>query len=44
MPECNLRFVGVAVDEAGMAVDNIIDHMSGIQRARRGIALSRTTA
>jgi hypothetical protein len=44
MPECNLRFVGVAVDEAGMAVDNIVDHMSGIQRARRGIALSRTTA
>ena len=44
MPGCNLRFVGVAVDEAGMAVDKIVDHMSGIQRARRVIAPSRTTA
>ena len=25
-----LRFVGLAVDEAGMAVDKIVDHMSGI--------------
>jgi hypothetical protein len=30
-----VRFVGVAVDEDGMAVDKIVDHMSGIQRARR---------
>ena len=29
-----LRFVGVAVDEAGMDVDKIVDHMSGIQPAR----------
>jgi hypothetical protein len=32
-----LRFVGLAVDEAGMAVDKIVDHMSGIQLARRVI-------
>jgi hypothetical protein len=36
-PVASLRFVGVAVDEAGMAVDKIVDHMSGIQRARRVI-------
>ena len=36
-PVARLRFVGVAVDEAGMAVDKIVDHMSGIQRARRVI-------
>jgi hypothetical protein len=26
--------LGVAVDEDGMAVDKIVDHMSGVQRAR----------
>ena len=36
-PITSLRFVGVAVDEAGMTVDKIVDHMSGIQRARRVI-------
>ena len=36
-PAATLRFVGIAVDEVGMAVDKIVDHMSGIQRGRRVI-------
>ena len=44
LPATTLHFVGVAVDKIGMAVDKIADHMSGIRRARRVIAPSRTTA